>query len=241
MKSPKYQPRFYRQWPETKDLTSYQVQVSESDLYIRTCGDLSSKARELLLTCRHHIQSYIKDHPEFLTTLTPYPVEPLAPRIVRDMAQAAEKAGVGPMAAVAGAIAEYMGRELLNYSPEVLVENGGDDFLASRSTRCVGLYIGKNMKPLFIEVFPGETPCGICTSSGTLGHSLSFGKADSVTVIAGTATLADAVATACGNRIQCAGDIEDGLDFGLSIEGVRGVVISIDKKIGLKGNVRLKE
>jgi ApbE superfamily uncharacterized protein (UPF0280 family) len=241
MKSKKYQQRFYREWPETGDLVSFEVQVSESDLLIRADKNLRDAAKEALLKYRVQIESYIKNHPEFLTTLQPYPVEPLAPKIIREMAAAAEKAGVGPMAAVAGAVAEFVGEDLKKSSPDIIVENGGDIYLAATKSRRVGLYAGKQMPPVFIEVLPEETPCGICTSSGNLGHSLSFGKADSVTIIAPSAALADAAATAAGNSVQSEADIEEGLNRALSIEGVRGAIISVNKRIGFKGEVRLCE
>ncbi len=239
MKEKKYQPRFYRRWQATDDLVSFPVQVSESDLLVRALADLSAAARESLLKYRYQLETYIRSHPGFVTALAPVPVEPLAPAIVRDMAAAAQKAGVGPMAAVAGSIAEFVGRDLLRDSGEVIVENGGDVFLASRKERRVGLYAGSGLPPIPLVLAARQMPCGVCTSSGRLGHSLSFGNADSVTVLAPSAGLADAVATACGNIVAAAGDIEKGLDFALSIEGVTGAVITVEGTIGLKGDVTL--
>ncbi len=120
------------------------------------------------------------------------------------MAAAAQTAGVGPMAAVAGAIAECVGRELLEFSPEVIVENGGDIFLKVSHRRTVGIFAGDS--PLTgrigIQIEARDTPLGVCTSSGTVGHSLSFGRADAVVVLAPAAALADAAATAIGNRVS---------------------------------------
>ncbi len=127
--------------------------------------------------------------------------------IVKTMAEAAEKAGVGPMAAVAGAIAEYVGRELLPFSREVIVENGGDIFLKTQKTRSIGIYAGESSPftgKLALRIEPKDTPLGICTSAGTVGHSLSFGKCDAAILVSPSASLADAAATAVGNLIQSA-------------------------------------
>ena len=106
-----------------------------------------------------------------------------APGIVKAMAVAAQKASVGPMAAVAGAIAEFVGKDLLKFSEQVIVENGGDIFIRTDRKRTLGIYAGEDSPftgKLAIEVDPCESGMGICTSSGTVSHSLSFGNADKV-------------------------------------------------------------
>ena len=138
-----YEPRLYRLWSADKDLVSFNVVVKETDLYIRAKRDLTEKAHEVVVQQRGFLEEYIRHHPGFATAMEPFPVENEAPDIVREMAEAAEKVGVGPMAAVAGAIAERVGRELLKLSPEVLVENGGDIFLKTLKKRRVGIYTGK--------------------------------------------------------------------------------------------------
>lgn len=241
MKSNKYQPRFYRQWPETPGLVSFDVRVAESDLRIRAPKDLSGPAHDALLTYRGQLEQYIAVHPDFLASLVPVDIEPLAPRIVRDMAAAAAACGVGPMAAVAGAVADRVGADLLKQTDQVIIENGGDIFMAGGAERTVALYAGKSLPPMRIRVPASRLPCGICTSSGNLGHSLSFGKADSVTIMAPTAALADAIASAVGNRVQGADDIEPALAFGMGFEGVWGLIITVEKNIGIQGDIQLVE
>jgi len=145
------------------------------------------------------------------------------------------------MAAVAGAIAEYVGRELLEYSPEVIAENGGDIFIRSLSPRTVRIYAGKSSlsNKIALEISPEDTPLGICTSSGTVGHSLSYGKADAVVIISPSASLADAVATATGNLVKTETDIQVGLEFSKKIPGVKGTLIIINDKIGVHGDLKL--
>ena len=237
-----YRPRTYRSWSESADLVSFTVSIKETNLFVSARCDLERKTHRLALKYRTILERYIAGHPDFLTSLKPLKVEPDAPLIVRDMAEAARKAGVGPMAAVAGAVAQFIGLELSKYSPDVIIENGGDIFLRSTCDRVIGIYAGDSplSGKLGIEVTATETPCGICTSSGTLGHSLSFGKADAVTIIAPSASLADAVATACGNVVQTAGDIDLGLALAERIEGVTGAVIIKDDRVGVWGKARLK-
>jgi hypothetical protein len=159
------------------------------------------------------------------------------------MIEAGRQAHVGPMAAVAGAIAECVGRELLAFSPEIIVENGGDIFLKILRKRTVGLYAGNSplTGKIGLEINPQDTPLGVCTSSGTVGHSLSYGKADAVVVLAASAALADAAATAIGNRVKKPEDIDGVLEFARGIGNLKGIVIVVGKNVGAWGDVKLCE
>ncbi len=236
-----YEPRTYRHSVKAKDLVSFNVIVNETDLYIRASRNLKQKALRLVIKYRDNLESYIQRRPLFLTSLEPFPVGDDAPRIVKRMSEATSKVGVGPMASVAGAIAEFVGTELLRFSAEVIIENGGDIYLKSSEKRIVGIYAGKS--PLTgrigLEVNGEDTPLGICTSSGTVGHSLSFGKADAVVVLAPSATLADAAATAIGNLVKQPDDLQRGIEFAKGVEGLRGVVIIVGDNIGLWGEVKI--
>jgi ApbE superfamily uncharacterized protein (UPF0280 family) len=119
------QPRTYRNWIRDGDLTSFHVAVKETDLYLRAKRNLREEALRAILEYRTSLEQYIELHPHFLTAMEPIPVAEDAPQMVREMAEAAQRVGVGPMASVAGAIAEGVGRELMKLSPEVIVE--GDD------------------------------------------------------------------------------------------------------------------
>lgn len=236
-----YQPRTYRHWLKGNGLVSFNVVVKETDLYIRASRNLKSKAHKLVVKYRNTLEGYIERHPPFLTALTPLPADDDAPRIVSSMIESARKAQVGPMAAVAGAISEFVGTELAAFSPEVILENGGDIFLKSQGKRLIGIYAGKSplSGKISLEIDEADTPLGICTSSGTVGHSLSYGKADAVVVLSKSATLADAAATAIGNRIKQPGDIPEGIELARSIEGLKGLLIIIDDKMGLWGEAKI--
>jgi ApbE superfamily uncharacterized protein (UPF0280 family) len=236
-----YEPRFYRHWIKDSDLVSFNVAVAQTDLYIRSRRNLRNKALDSVLKHRVPLEAYIERHPLFLTTLEPYQAEAEAPAIVKEMARVSQLAGVGPMAAVAGAIAEAVGRDLLAFSPEVIVENGGDIFLKTSQKRLVGIYAGQSpfTGKIALEITPGETPLGICSSSGTVGHSLSLGSADVVVALSSSTPLADATATALGNIVKAADDIPKAIEEAQSIEGLHGVVIIVGDKMGLWGKVRI--
>lgn len=223
------------------NLVAFRVTVKETDLFVQASTPLEDITRELVLEKRGYIENYIKKHPEFARTLQPWHVTAFEPVIIRDMALAGEKAGVGPMAAVAGAIAEHVGIDLLRYSHEVVVENGGDVFLKSDDPLTVGIFAGRSPLSLRmgVRIESGGSPIAVCTSSGTVGHSLSLGKADAVCVVSDSCCLADAAATSIGNRVKSKGHIQPAVDFGKHIEGVRGVVVIIEDEIGIWGDLEV--
>jgi hypothetical protein len=238
-----YQERRYRNLLSELGLVSFQVQVKETDLYIKAAQNLREPAYRSILRYRYELEQYILGHPEFLHSLVPLGEDEFAPPIVRRMIWAARCAGVGPMAAVAGAVAEAVGRDLLRESPEVIVENGGDIFLRSPKEVKVGIFAGASPLSLRIglRVPAADHPWGVCTSSATVGPSLSFGHADAVCVLAASAALADGAATAVGNVVQSSLDLERGLEKARSIEGLTGVVIILGDKLAAWGQIQLAE
>jgi hypothetical protein len=226
---------------KTDDLVKFEVIVKETDLLVRAERELSKETRESVLKYRHQLETYIAMNPQFQRSLIPLQNDPGVPEIIQEMIHSSQLANVGPMAAVAGAIAELVSKDLLKLSKEVIVENGGDIYLAMTKERIIGIYAGNSPLSLKVGIIirPEESPLGVCTSSGTVGHSLSFGKADAVCILSKSAALADAAATAVGNVVQGEKDIELGLERGKNIEGVLGMLIIIGEKMGVWGNVKL--
>ena len=236
-----YEERLYRKTFKGMNLTFFNVCILETDLCIGACSDLHEQAYSIAGKYRLQVENYIKAHPDFLTSLSPIEPVPDAPYIITAMCDAARKAGVGPMAAVAGALSEMTGRELLRFSEEVIVENGGDIFMSTKIVRKVGIFAGKSplSEKLALEIMPEKSPLGLCTSSGTVGHSLSFGKADAALVISADTFLADAVATALGNMVKSPEDMEAALEFASAIEGVEGALVIIGDRLGVWGDIKL--
>jgi hypothetical protein len=236
-----YEKRTYRNLVKTNDLVKFEVIVKETDLLLRAERDLSNETRESVLKYRHQLETYIETNPEFQRSLIPLKDDPYAPEIVREMIRTTQLAQVGPMAAVAGAMAEFVSKDLLPISKEVIVENGGDIYLATSRERTIGIFADNSPLSLKVGVVisPKDSPLGVCTSSGTVGPSLSFGKADAVCILSKSGALADAAATSVGNIVKEKKDIELGLERGKEIEGVSGVLIIVGEKMGVWGNVKL--
>ena len=236
-----YEARTYRDSLQSADLVPFTVIVKETDLFILARTDLRELVLETVIKHRHQLESFIEKYPDFRTSLNPLRIPPGAPEIVRMMAEAGESANVGPMAAVAGAFSEVVGRALMERSPEVIVENGGDIFINTLRERTVALFAGDS--PLSgrvgIKISPQGSPTGVCTSSGKVGPSLSLGVAHAACIVAKSAALADAAATAAGNAVKADGDVRAGLDAAGRIPGVLGAVIISGDSLGAWGRVEL--
>ncbi|CAB5160919.1 protein of unknown function DUF375 [Olavius algarvensis associated proteobacterium Delta 3] len=236
-----YEERTYRHLLDPGHLVTFQVRVKETDLLIHAARPMEERTRELVLRQRRYLEQFISTYPEFATTLVPWPRNDPAPEIVSRMIDAGRKAGVGPMAAVAGAVAESVGQALLQEVDEVIVENGGDVFIQTNSALTVGIYAGDS--PLShttgLTIPALAEPLSVCTSSGTVGHSLSLGNADAVCVVSRWCALADAAATAIGNHVRSAADIRNAIEEARQIDGLNGGVIIVGDTLGVWGTVEL--
>jgi hypothetical protein len=241
MKTSKFRRRFYRDFVTARKLHQKRIILKETDVQIITDKKLDEEfAIERINFYRRQIEDYIIRDPRFIVALKPISIELTAPEIIKKMSEVSHTTDVGPMAAVAGAVAEFLGKDLLKHGyKDVIVENGGDIFMKLRRACKVGIYAGRSKvwNHFKLNIKPLNTSLGVCTSSGTIGHSLSFGSADAVIILAKTAYLSDAVATACGNRVHFKKDLKPALDFARSIKGVKGVVIIMKKDLLSWGNI----
>jgi ApbE superfamily uncharacterized protein (UPF0280 family) len=222
-----YVERTYRE-AGAPNLEKFRICVGESDLLILASRDCRSEIQRLLKNYRRQLKQYLDDYPLFGKTLTPWPADPAAPEIVSRMIRAAARAGVGPMAAVAGAVAGMIGDNLtVAASPDLIIENGGDLYLRSGTARVIAVYAGQSAFSQKIGLLIPPTPngVGVCTSAGTIGPSLSFGRADAVVIVAPDVALADAVATATANLVQTAVDFPAATAFARSVTGISGILI----------------
>lgn len=193
-------------------------------------------ALEEVIKCRREIESFIRRDPMFLLTLEPY--DGSGSGIVQKMIDASRKFGVGPMAAVAGAISDsVLSRLLEKGASHAIVENGGDIAMRNDRRVLIGIYAGSSpIKNLAFEIDRMDDPLGICTSSGTVGHSLSFGCADAAVVIAENATIADAAATALGNEVKDC-EMKDCFRILEPHPEVYGAMVIVGDKIATYGNL----
>ena len=245
-----YQPRTYRQQQAPQGLVCFNVTQGESDLFIAVTpplGNAIAVATGALKETRALLTDYIRENPCFLTSLSPIPPVPGACAFVQSMCRAAVMCGVGPMAAVAGAVAQAVGEAI--GCEEIIVENGGDCYLRLTRERIVGLYAGPSSPftgRVGLRLGPGRW--GLCTSAGTHGHSLSFGRADAAVVLVNATALpgeyyagalSDAAATALGNKITRADDLQSALEQVCGLPGVAGALGVAENKIACLGSIEL--
>lgn len=237
------EPRTYRAVTAAEGLESFRIVLEETDLHIQTdrpVDELREMAWAEARSARQAIRMEITLRPEFLTSLTPLQPREGVAQIVREMYDAALRAGVGPMASVAGAVAQQVGRALLQRAEEVIVENGGDNFLSLKRTRTVAVYAGRS--PLSLKVglvLPAGTEVGVCTSSGTVGRSYSAGIADAALIVADDTAYADAMASALGNRIHGPGDVGPAVEWAMGVEGVRQALAICQDQMAVAGEFEL--
>lgn len=241
-----YTERSYREKFRQDDLYHFQVVAKQTDLDIgvrreRFSPEMAGWVQEMVQKQRDLLEKYIEEDHAFLHSLVPCHLKPGAPQIAVDMAEAARLAGVGPMAAVAGAFAHYIGSALARRSRDVIVENGGDIYMRSTRQRRIGIFAGRSplSNRLALSIRPADTPLGVCTSSGTVGPSLSLGSADAVVILAPSAILADAVATAAGNLVQTKDDLQKAAEFATGVAGVSGAVVIKDDRLAACGKLKI--
>jgi ApbE superfamily uncharacterized protein (UPF0280 family) len=236
-----YEERFYREWSQNEALERFEVKIDESDLFILSDVRDEEKAVAALKKTRTNIETTIERHPVFASSLEPLDVLDGAPDIVFRMIEAGRFWEVGPMAAVAGAVAEQVGLALLERASTVIVENGGDIFASAGRPLRFALYAGE------ASPFAGELAfeldasggIGVCTSSGTVGPSLSFGQADAVVAIHSNPLFADAAATAIANRIQGPEDIQTVVETERQRGALKGLIACCRDQLGLFGDLEL--
>jgi ApbE superfamily uncharacterized protein (UPF0280 family) len=218
--------------------------IGESDISIKS--DLSKAvaiALESIRASRKLLEGYIERNPIFLYSYDPVSLQRDAPQIVQRMEEAADRANVGPMAAVAGAIADLATERMLTEGANIaIVENGGEISAHSNELMNVEIYAGSNplSRKIGFRVDRDQFPIGIATSSATVSHAFTFGEADAATVIAENAALADAAATAVCNHVQGSdirNSIRSGLKVAKSIKGVKGALVIRDNYVGAIGQL----
>jgi ApbE superfamily uncharacterized protein (UPF0280 family) len=213
---------------------------THKEAVFRICFKSYDTVTAEIIRQRKILELYIDRHPEFGRSFVPIEVHDDAPQVARQMAQAARLVGVGPMASVAGAMAQCACQVALDASDtEAIVENGGDIYLKAAEPVLIALGTGtvKVANNLAFSLNPNDTPVSICSSSGRMGHSKSFGKCDLATVVAKDAALADAAATQSANMVKSIEDVDHALERIKNIEGVEGVIIVKDERIGLAGKL----
>ena len=244
-----YKNRTYREHLQKERWHSFTVAYKETDLWIGIDQpsfqeSIPEFTKSRIRALRECMEAYLKNDPNYATALVPYEAKPDAPAIFHEMSKVARQAGIGPMSAVAGAVSSLIAREIKEkYGvSEIIVENGGDIYADIQQDIDIAVFAGPSplSEKVGLSIRADLSPLGICTSSGTVGPSLSFGKADAVMIICKNCALADTYATAFANEIQTADDITPCIEKIGKVEDILAAICIKDDKIGIHGIFDLK-
>ena len=216
--------------------------LEETDLWVTGQKDLSGEILQYVQKLRTDIKNHARTHPGFISALKPLENQADGPEIVTRMSNASALLDIGPMASVAGGIAQMVAEKFSRQSPELVVENGGDIYMYSSRERTVGLLAEPGEGVLLgLRIPPDKFPCALCSSSSRIGHSLSLGEGDLVAVMAPDGCIADAAATALANRLKGKKGLNKMLAYAQTLQeiGISGVFGQKDGEIGAWGDMEL--
>lgn len=240
-----YRERSYRSRFSNDERRWFCVKFLESDLWIGVdsgsyCASMEADTYAMLVDLRRQMDAYLLMDPQYKTALTPYNAGLEAPNILKEMSRVSHKTGIGPMSAVAGAVAkkvaEFLGTQ------EVIVENGGDIYAQAASDMDISVFAGQSplSEKIGLHIPAADFPLGICTSSGTVGPSLSMGRADAVMIVCKDVMLADSYATAMANRIKTVNDLQSVIDRISDIPDILGAIAVKDDRMAITGCYELR-
>lgn len=235
-----YEEKVYRRFINPKNLFNYNVILEETDLNISSSILITDLIKKELINIRNIIKNHIRKNHLFLYSHKPLDVIDKSHYIIKRMYETSKLTNVGPMASVAGAVSQYIGNKCSKFCKEIIIENGGDIYYKSHIRRNVNIYAGKSILSNRLNIcLENNDILGICTSSGTFGHSYSYGKADAVVVVSNDIILADCLATSAANKIKNSNDIPYVLEYINSYHNIIGGLIIVDDKFGVIGNLKL--
>jgi len=244
-----YEKRTYRTQFNASRFQAFEVKHLETDLWIGVNPssfkeEMKESALSKIKELRLKLDEYISIEPLFKKSLKPFLLNENAPNEALEMAAAAEKAEIGPMSTVAGLFAREVGEMLLqNFSvDEMVIENGGDIYVLIKNELVLSVFAGESAlsERIALVIPANKSKLGICTSAGTVGPSLSFGKADAVVVICEDVLLADAYATAFGNKVKSAKDVEKVITQSEKYPEILSLLIICEDKIGVRGEFEMR-
>jgi ApbE superfamily uncharacterized protein (UPF0280 family) len=227
-----------------KNICEFRIKIGETRALIKT--DSIKAANSAINSIRYNrseLERYILKNPDFFKALKPIDIIQKSPEIIKRMTSASKSAGVGPMAAVAGAISDLAVDAMVEEDAKIaVVENGGEISANSETELNIGIISGSpSISGRFgLKIRPDEMPLGICTTSATLSHALTFGEADAVTILAENAALGDAASTSICNEVKgkdVKKSIEKSLKLAKKIKGVLGAIIIQNGFIGTVGEI----
>lgn len=244
-----YRERSYRSRFSNDERRWFCVKFLESDLWIGVdrgsySATMETDAYAMLVDLRRTMDAYMLMDPQYKAALTPYDAGVEAPMILRDMSKVSHKTGIGPMSAVAGAVALLVANFIKDHfgAKEVIVENGGDIYALVHADMDIAVFAGQSplSEKIGLHIPASSFPLGICTSSGTVGPSLSLGCADAVMIVCNDVLLADSYATAMANRISGVNDLQPVIDRISDTPDILGAIAVKDDRMAITGQFELR-
>lgn len=236
--------RFYRNFDSNERFEIFSVSYKETDLWIaidkKSYSDkINNYIFARIIHYRSEIDNFVQNHNDFITSLKPVCIKDSMPQIVSEMIEASNKANIGPMSAVAGAFSQFIANDIIKEFNvnEIIIENGGDIFLKLSKSVTLSVFAGNSVLSgkIGVKINPEDTPVGVCTSAGTVGPSLSFGKADAVMIICKNTLLADSYATAFANFIKTKDCIKSQIEITKTVDEILSAIIIKDDIVGISG------
>lgn len=244
-----YKERSYRSRFSDDGRLWFCVKFLESDLWIGVDSgsyhaSMEDAAYAFVVDLRRRMDAYLLMDPQYKSALTPYDAGLEAPTILKDMSRVSRKTGIGPMSAVAGAVSLHVAEFLKSKFGvnEVIVENGGDIYVDVQSDMDISVFAGQSplSEKVGLHIPAAAFPCGICTSSGTVGPSLSLGRADAMLIVCRDVLLADSYATAMANRIKTVNDLQPVIEIIQTIPEIQGAIAIKDDQLAITGLYELR-
>ena len=244
-----YKERSYRSRFSNNERRWFCVKFLESDLWIGVdkgsySASIEADVYAMLVDLRRTMDAYLLMDPAYKAALVPFEAGLEAPDILKEMSRVSHKTGIGPMSAVAGAVALHVAEFLKSQFAvkEVIVENGGDIYAEAHSDMDVAVFAGQSplSEKIGLHIPASAFPLGICTSSGTVGPSMSLGRADAVMIVCKNVLLADSYATAMANRIQSVNDLQPVIDRISNTPDILGAIAVKDDRMAICGQFELR-
>ena len=229
----------YRNKISSRQKYNWRILYKYSDILVSCDKDIILKLKKLIEEIYVILESHIRKNPSFGKSLSPLKSRPEYHPMIKKMYEKTALFNVGPMAAVAGVVCDFLASGLDNYCRCLVIENGGDVFIKSDKDIDVCVYLKNKYftDKIYLRIKTGDMPCGLCSSSGSFGHSLSLGKSDLVTVMAGSTISADGAATSVANNINSYKDISKTINRYKTAEDIKGILIVKDDKLGVWGKI----
>ncbi len=230
-----YERKSYRNRIPLAHSVTFEIEVRETNLAIQAQSDLTAKAKDSVFRYRYQIEEYLRQHPAFREAEAPIQTYASAPEIARYCDLASRLTNIAPMLCMSGAIADFVGRDLVGDSQNIIVSSGGDSFI--RSSIPLEIYLYAQGSPLH-ERLVLSLP--LLKKTFGLGTFVPKKGINAITVLSRSASWASAYATDMGLRLAAGENLNSVLDRAQNYVDVGGIIVVSGSRIIAVGDMILK-